>query len=547
MKIINRKSIFVISVLLAAGGAGLWAQSNQANQNNQNIELPEVTTVISGDSEKAGADALPDFSDVLKVPSGSGGVNPVLPEVQASEEKAIAAGKTNPVEKSVYAEGLIGGGYPAFFTGNISVARTVGASPFKFSFEHDSALGYAQHSVTDGFSDRTTRLSIEKQYKKNHFEWSASGAYKSASDGLQGNVSDGTTKIGLLNRDFYSADGSVSYLFDNGFSLGAAADADFYNRYAEIACAQIKTVGYFYVDPSVIFRWAGHGFDTGFTADYGYNTEFAENIVYPESHRAKFKIDLSWKNDFIKLYADASAVVGSNVMDDDVIVPFTVGIDSSFPVYFANRRVSILAEGGIDSYKPKASELEEKYKFTNINLNPTETSEWFGRFNLSIPLKTSFTGTAGVEYRQTAYGNGRWQPKYNEIYSIYGYEQKDFKVLATDFSLAYHQGILSIGGSWHSNWLDVAADENIQTVKFDVNVEDEESKWGADVNCMLPINKEMGVPVVNAEGFLRITPSVRAILSVNDIIKLYKGETRTYAGKYEGRGGSAAMLLKFVF
>ena len=64
---------------------------------------------------------------------------------------------------------------------------------------------------------------------------------------------------------------------------------------------------------------------------------------------------------------------------------------------------------------------------------------------------------------------------------------------------------------------------------------------------MLPINDEMEAPVVNTEGFFRITPSVRAILSVNDLIKLYKGETRAYAGKYEGRGGSAALLLKFVF
>ena len=81
----------------------------------------------------------------------------------------------------------------------------------------------------------------------------------------------------------------------------------------------------------------------------------------------------------------------------------------------------------------------------------------------------------------------------------------------------------------------------------DVNIEEETSKWGADVNCMLPINKEMGVPVVNAEGFVRITPSVRAILSVNDLIKLYQGETRVYAGKYASRGGSATVLLKFIF
>ena len=532
----KKRYVLVIAGLFLA--AGLFSQ---------NIELPEVTTVISGETEKVSEEALPDFSDVLKIPAGSGGLEPVLPEVENGQSKDIASGKAKPVEKSVYAEGLIGGGYPSFFTGNISVARTVGASPFKFSFEHESAIGYAKNPVTDGYSDRTTKLSVEKTYKKNQFEWGASGSYKSASDGLQGNVISNGNTVGLLNRDLYSGSGNIKYTLDNGFTMAARADADFYNRYAEIPCTQIITVDYFSVNPELMFRWAGYGFDTGFTSAYDYDTEVTENILFPKSHRAQFKIDLSWKNDFIKFYGNASAVVGNNIMDEKVIVPFTVGIDSSFPVYFANRRVSIIAEGGIDSYKAKAHELEEEYKFTNLNWNPTDVSEWYGRFNLNIPLKTSFTGSAGVEYRQTAYENGRWQPVYDEVCSIYGYEIKNFKVLATDFGLTYHQGLLSLSGSWHSNWMDRAVGENIQTVKFDLNIQEEDSKWGAKVNCMLPINEEMGTPLVNAEGFVRVTPSVRAVVSVNDVIKLYKGETRKYAGKYEGRGGSAAMLLKFVF
>jgi hypothetical protein len=95
--------------------------------------------------------------------------------------------------------------------------------------------------------------------------------------------------------------------------------------------------------------------------------------------------------------------------------------------------------------------------------------------------------------------------------------------------------------------MDHSARENIQTVKVDVNIQEENSKWGLDFNCTLPINSDMVLPIVNAEGFVRVTQSVRAILSVNDLIKLYKGETRNYAGQYEARGGSAALLLKFVF
>ena len=546
MKLLNKKQFLIFAAVFATVGFSTTLSA-------QNIELPEVTTVISGETEKAEEDALPDFSDVLKLPVGSGGVEPVLPEVEAAENTDVAVSKEKPVEKSVYAEGFIGGGYPAAFTGNISVFRTAGISPFKFSFEHDSALCYANHSLNEGFSDRTTKLSLEKTFKKNHIEWGAYGLYKSSADGLQGNLIEKGSgerqniEIGLLNRDLYKAGGNFAYLFDNGFSIGAKAGADFYNRYAEIASSKIKTVAYLSVKPELLFRWQGYGFETGFTADYDFDTELSKNILFPKSHRAKFMIDLQWKNDFVRLYGNAAAVVGKNIMVNSVIVPFTVGIESSFPVYFANRRVSISAEGGIDSYKPKAFELEEKYKFTNLNWNPEEISEWYGRFNFSIPLKSSFTGSGGIEYRQTAYNNKRRTPSYNQVNSIYGYSINDFRGLSTDFTLSYHQGIFSISGNWHSNWLDVPALENFQTVKFDVNVQDEDSRWGADVNCILNINDEMDTPVLNAEGFVRITSSVRAILSVNDIIKLYKGETRYYAGKYEGRGGLASLLLKFVF
>ncbi len=536
MKYINRKAFFVFTFLIFA--AGLSAQE---------IELPEVTTVISGETEKAGKDALPDFADVLRLPNGSGGLEPELPEVEAADNTDIAAVNKKPAEKSVYAEGLIGGGYPAFFAGQFSVARAVGISPFKFSFEHESALGYAAHLVTEGFSDRTTKLSIDKNYNKNNFEWGLSGFYKSSSDGLQGNLIYNKAEIGLLNRDLYNAGGNIAYTFENGFSMGTSAEANFYNRYAEISCPQIKTVGLFSLAPSLSLRWKGYGFDTGFTADYDLDTEFSENIQFPDSHRAKFMLDLQWKNDIIRLYGNAAAVIGHNIMENPVVVPFTIGVDSSFPVYFANRRVSISAEAGIDSYKEKAYRLEESFKFTNLNWNPKEVSEWYGRFNVTIPIKTSFSGSAAVEYRKTAYDNGRWFPLYNDAVTIYNYEVRDFKGLSTDFNLAYHQGIFNISGSWHSNWLDIPAGENNHAVKFDLNVQSEDALWGADVNCLLPIKSEMEAPLINAEAFVRLTTSVRAILSVNDIIKLYKGETRAYAGKYVTRGGSATLLLKFYF
>ena len=106
MKYINKKTVLLIAGVFAA--AGMWAQ---------NIELPEVTTVISGDTEKAGADTLPDFSDVLKLPKGSGGVEPVLPEVQASDDAEGKAGRKISLCRRIYWRRLSCVFYRKYFCG----------------------------------------------------------------------------------------------------------------------------------------------------------------------------------------------------------------------------------------------------------------------------------------------------------------------------------------------------------------------------------------------------------------------------------------------
>ena len=541
MKRLYKKSVLILCSLSFAGF--VFAQ---------NIELPEVTTVISGDTEKVEADALPDFSDVLAtttVTAGSGGVEPVLPEVEASESTEITSVKTVVADKSVYAEGLLGGGYPTLFKGDIAVFRNVGESPFRFALTHDSATGYAGHSFTDGFSDRLTKIEIEKSYKKNNLSWSAGGSYQTAADGLQGNVpsdfSDGFP-VSIFNREVYNVDGKIKYEFSNGFYTGFDSGVDFYNRYADKKSNWISTIAYMDFEPTTYFRWQGHGFDTGLTAAYSFGTEFANNS-YINGHRAEFTADLQWQNDLLHIFGKASAVVGNQINGNPVIVPFTIGVDSSFPVYFANRRVGLSLEGGIKSYKPHVWQLENKYKFAEINSNTAESSDWYGKFNLTLPLKSAFTGSATVEYYQTAYGNGVYEPDYSAARDVYYIYQNAHQLFITDFSFAYTYDIFSISGGWHSNWMDVPALESKQKVHLALNFQDEQTRWGSTLGFIMMINSEIETPVVNAEGFVRITPSVRAILSVNDIIKLYKGETRVYAGKYASRGGSATVLLKFFF
>jgi hypothetical protein len=55
------------------------------------------------------------------------------------------------------------------------------------------------------------------------------------------------------------------------------------------------------------------------------------------------------------------------------------------------------------------------------------------------------------------------------------------------------------------------------------------------------------IPIIDMSAFFRLTQAVRLAVSVEDIVKLISGDSRTYAGDYIDRSGSASILVKFFF
>src|SRR5574344_1671589 len=150
------------------------------------ITLPDVTTVVSGDSLTAGKNAVPDFSDV--VPDLADGTAPLpeLPDAQSDEvSNEPEADLTSTSNRNVYAEGLIGGGYPGFFSGDFSVYKSSGDNPFRLRFSHESANGYGAHEAADGFFDSTTELSGNKQITFKNAVLNFGAAYNTITNGMQ--------------------------------------------------------------------------------------------------------------------------------------------------------------------------------------------------------------------------------------------------------------------------------------------------------------------------------------------------------------------------
>ena len=546
-----RKYIFCLATVLIFN-TEIFAQESDSEQ--EQIALPEVTTVISTSKLSVEPDALPDFENVVEIEKGSGDIQPVLPE-ESSEEQSIAALLAGNNEQSIYAEGKVGGGYPNLFYGDFSVYRLNGDSPFKINFTHRNSAGYSRQALTDSYYNNFTQMDVEKSFAFKNLDFNFGVNYKTNSDGLQ-KKSD---SISDTNQYVLSADGNVVWKLPKGFLLGMNLETEDYNRYAHVVSDSesvadfVKGIQTLEIETAPFAQWSGYGVCVQFTPEYRMISDLNKNLTNGNlfNNRGQFNLSFSWNNDYVKINTDVAAVVGNYLNSNPVIVPFTIGVDGSIPFNKSNRNITISAQGGLDSYMNNPSVLEQKYKFTGFSVLPSESSDWYGKFNLELPFKTTVSSKFGLEYRQTALNNGSWVPLYNSdeglTSGIYGFEKKNTKYLTSNLEASYLYKILSVSAQWHSNWIDIPCLETAQMINFDVVLQNSASTWNGSLHLGIFLDDEFILPLINLSGFVNVTPSVRLVASVNDIINILGGEARTYAGQYISEGGSAALLVKFNF
>jgi hypothetical protein len=159
--------------------------------------------------------------------------------------------------------------------------------------------------------------------------------------------------------------------------------------------------------------------------------------------------------------------------------------------------------------------------------------------------------TTDAEYRRTAFGNGVWEPVYKDSSFTggqYEYRQTEHTQFSTDAGVSFYKGMLTLRGSWKAQWLYVPVLESPDTISVSASLQGSESRWGAGTEVRFsPDGGSDHVPELNFSGFFRLTKAVRLAVSADDVVKLITGRSRTYAGRYITRSGSAGFLIKFFF
>ena len=535
----------LIILLLCSNG---FSQSLQESQSSQ-IELPDLTTVVSSDGGDEETAPAPEFEDVLDYNFSSGDLVPVLPAVSVNADGEVAAAAASSDEKDIYASGQMGGGYPASFSGNFEVSRIIGADPFSISFDHYSASGFAGHNLADGYSTKNTAIELQKEFIRSNLDFKLSGKYEDAGNGFQTKVEG----VAANNQDAVSGQAALAWNFAQDFKLDFIIDSEFYYRFADITKNTtedfnvpkwIINTSRVTVDPELKLSWEHNGFNVGFAAIY--NMEAWDKVI----NRGQTGINFAWKNDKLKVYADAGVVFGNNIGDNKVIPPFTVGLDAVLPVYFSDRKLNLSLTGGLNSKRYTTSELERLYNFSGLKEFSTESSNWFSQLKILVPLKASFTGNVAAGYSNTAFGNGMWTPDYTPqslTSGLYGFSPKNNLEFYTDFSFTWKYKLFAATAAYHANWIDVPVLQNKHTFSVSFALQSQKGLWGASLDTSYLLDAKDNKPLINLEGYIQASSAVRIVLSVNDMIKLLGAEERLFAGQYAACTGNAMLLVQFLF
>ena len=439
------------------------------------ITLPDVSTVIQGGAPKAGKSAVPDFSRILPERQTSELV-PRLPDATAPDSSATRDILENASgEKSIYAEGLAGLGYPGFFTGKFSVYNQTGLNPFRITFGHETLNGYASNSLTSGYFDRDTLISAEKTFSFDKGKFTASGLYNSLTNGLQNtydNISD-------VSKDLMAVGGKFNLELPRGFGFTSEIDGSWYRRYGNVVGnpgssagsnsaagagsgsgniaagifgnsltrsdegsagsgegegsvsgesgsgnssassltsipSYLEHISLMTLRPRAGFSFGYNGFFAGTELEYRGDFDIVDSFEKSVNHRFEGGLYAGWKNDYVQLKAGGDLVFGSQTGDNPVLVPFEVSGDFSIPAPISVRPVKIGVKGGLSSFLPEVSVLEMENTFSSLTLIPGETSDWLCALDFSLPVKEVFTFGFSGEFRSTAFGNGTWTGDYDK-------------------------------------------------------------------------------------------------------------------------------------
>lgn len=551
-------------VLSAVAGMSLalpvWAQ---VSDQEEKLVLPDVTTTVSGDALVAGKDALPDYSVVLPELRSAKSLLPTLPGIESYDDfDEPVADLSVSWNKSVFCQGLIGGGFPGYFVGDFSVYKETIDSPFSVDFHHLSRNGYGKLSAADGYFDMSTKLGGIKEFSVNSFDFDLGAGYETLTLGLQ---NSSNVFYQVTSQDIAGVI-TAKWNLPNNFYMSLSDDNEYYFRFGGLlkdvdssieVYEQEKNGASFCTTPVFKLGWRNEFLKLGLDAGYEFEKYVGDMSEGQEgrdvSNRGKFGFSAEWINPVINVSANCGLVISDNLAENEnLVVPFDVVLKGSWPVSYSTVPVTLLAAGGLKSYRFTLGDMERDYAFVAAKGLSSESSDWYGKFDLGIPLINAAKFSVGVDFRKTAFENLYWTGCYSEEISqagLYSMAQVDRTQVDVVASGEFFYKVFGFNVKAVSHFMYVPVKEDRFFVEGSCNYESITGVWGTEISLREAIGDGADlVPNLSGTAYFKINDALRVSVELNDAIKMFSGVTRIYAhSNYKESAGNLILLVKFFF
>ena len=207
--------------------------------------------------------------------------------------------------------------------------------------------------------------------------------------------------------------------------------------------------------------------------------------------------------------------------------------------------------GGLDTYLNSLSELENKYKFSQLVSLPSEVSDWFANAKISVPVSTFASIYSSAEFRKTAFETGTWEAVYDSKIDsgIFEIASSDRTLFSTDSGFSYLWNVFTLSAGWKSHWIHVPADEFKNYISTSISFDSKEKSWGFSVSLQEDIDSSSDkCPLLGGEIYYNVKESIKLSFELSDAIKLFAVKDRNFMETdYFVRAGCASLFAKFYF
>ncbi|MFA6507555.1 MAG: hypothetical protein WCT14_15750 [Treponemataceae bacterium] len=449
-----------------------------------------------------------------------------------------------------FTEASVGAGLWDAISANLSIYRPDADPSFSMTFAHDSKDGFAFHEAGQGFYERRTALSGRVRGMFDQVNtWGFSAGFSDEAVGLQGKSTD---FYGITHR-YFDVRGDYKRILGSvlGGSLDASAVVKAYSASRAFELANSSPTGVLGVDelsasPNVGIALRYQKLALLLNGEYDFRGLFGLADGVPPldrlSHRGRADLSAQWD---VSSSLDLKAAVGfASSSSFPVLVPFSLSADAGLGGF-----ASLSLDGGLRTETTRFSVLWRDNPYLDIGSLPPDDARWYVGSKIDFFLVPGLTAVVGVDWAKSFSGGGRVVPvyNYNGGRALYNYSIAEYNTFQSKIGLRWLKGPVSFSMRWESDWMDAPVVGETQRLKVELEYRERNESFGGAFSGSLGFaGTQLSVPILDASGFVRLSPEIRLIAEFNDAAAAFLGkEGRTRWSPYltSGFQASARILI----